>query len=80
MRSCLFSSVMIFCVSVREPPLLWVFLWVPSSDTEDLKVGVRGEERRERIRRWKGKRRFGREEREFGIEIKTSPGRRENLT
>lgn len=34
------------CVSVRELPLRWVFLWLPSSDTEDLKVGVRREERK----------------------------------
>lgn len=49
MRSCLFSSVMVLetaCVSVRELPLRWVFLWLPSSDTEDLKVGVRREERK----------------------------------
>lgn len=34
------------CVSVRELPLLWVFLWPPSSDTEDLKVGGRRKERK----------------------------------
>ena len=68
MRSCLFSSVMVLetaCVSVRELPLRWVFLWLPSSDTEDLKVGVRREERK---RGEKGKKRCERGEERGGEE------------
>ena len=51
------------CVSVRELPLLWVFLWPPSSDTEDLKVGGR---RKERKRGEKGRKGCERGEQEKG--------------